>query len=175
MRKLNFALIGMVFCLATAAQAADIKVEYVDQKKFTDIKPSNEPKGSFEKRTLAGFDKIFADLAAKLPEGYLWKVKVTDIDLAGDVNYMFTQTGQDIRVIKEIFSPRINFSYELLDSQQKVVLSEELKLRDMAFMSRSHLNRSQALSYEREMLERWFKDKFEPAFAAATASSSTAG
>lgn len=175
MRKLNRALVAAAFCAVATVQAADVKVDYVNQKKFTDIKPANEPRGSFEKRTLAGFDKIFADLAAKLPEGYVWKITVTDIDLAGDVNYMFTQSGQDIRVIKEIFAPRVNFSYQLLDKSQKVVLTEELKLRDMAFMSRTHLNRSQALSYEREMLERWFKEKVEPAFVAATSTSSTAG
>ena len=155
----------MLSLLVAGVTAAEVKVEYKDYKKFTDIKPASETRGSFEKRTMASFDKIFADLAGKLPEGYSWNVVVTDIDLAGDVNHMFTQTGQQIRVIKEIFIPRINFSYTLLD-QNKVVVAEEkdLKLKDMGFMTRiSGARADRPFEHERSMLERWFKDTIEPA------------
>jgi len=168
MRALSVLLCGLLSAATGLAYAADVKVEFKEPKKFTDIKAGNEPKGAFERRILAGFEQIFADLAAKLPEGYSWNIVVTDIDLAGDVNYMFTQSGQDIRVVKDIFFPRVNFSYELLDANKKVVLSDELKLKDMGFMSRSNISRNQVLDYEKDMLERWFKDKLQPALATAT-------
>lgn len=159
----------LVFSLlaAAAAVAGEVKVEYKDYKKFTDMKPANEPRGSYEKRTMANFDKIFADIAKDLPEGYSWNVVVTDIDLAGDVNHMMTQTGQQIRVIKDIFIPRINFSYTLLDQNKVVVLEEkDLKLKEMGFMSRSNVSRvGEAFEHERGMLERWFKETIKPAVA----------
>ncbi|RVT47872.1 DUF3016 domain-containing protein [Rheinheimera sediminis] len=154
----------------SSAIAGEVKVEYKDYKKFTDMKPANEARGAFEKRTMASFDKIFADLAKELPEGYSWHVVVTDIDLAGDVNHMFTQTGQQIRVIKDIFIPRINFSYTLLD-QNKVTVAEEkdLKLKDMGFMSRGSVNRFDGpFEYEKLMLQRWFNDNIKIAVASET-------
>lgn len=165
MRFIKSGVLMLSILVAGTAAAAEIKVEYKDYKKFTDMKPANEARGSFEKRTMASFDKIFADLAKDLPEGYSWNVVVTDIDLAGDVNHMYTQAGQQIRVIKDIFIPRINFSYTLLDKNKAVVAEEkDLKLKDMGFMSRiSNTRANEAYEHERVMLERWFKDKIQPA------------
>lgn len=167
MRFVKLGMLTLCALVATTVAAGEVKVEYKDYKKFTDMKPANEARGSYEKRTMANFDKIFADLAKQLPEGYSWNVVVTDIDLAGDVDYMFTQTGQQIRVIKDIFIPRINFSYTLLD-QNKVMVAEEkdFKLKDMGFMTRINNSRAnQPYEHERLMLERWFKEKIQPVVA----------
>ncbi|MCA1930256.1 DUF3016 domain-containing protein [Rheinheimera sp.] len=177
MRMINLSVLMLSALVATTVAAGEVKVEYKDYKKFTDMKPANEPRGSYEKRTMASFDKIFADLAKQLPEGYNWQVVVTDIDLAGDVNYMFTQTGQQIRVIKDIFIPRINFSYKLFD-QNKVLVTEnnELKLKDMGFMTRiSNVRADQPYEHERVMLERWFKDTIQPVVAKHQSASAKAG
>lgn len=165
MRFIKLSVLMLSVLVATTVTAGEVKVEYKDYKKFSDMKPANEARGSFEKRTMAGFDEIFSDLAKQLPEGYSWNIVVTDIDLAGDVNYMFTQTGQQIRVIKDIFIPRVNFSYTLLDQNKVTVLEEkDLKLKDMGFMTRiSNTRANQAYEHERVMLERWFKEKIQPA------------
>ena len=165
MRFIKSGIVALALLAVASAAAGEVKVEYKDYKKFSDMKPANEPRGSYEKRTMVSFDKIFADLAKDLPEGYSWNVVVTDIDLAGDVNHMFTQTGQQIRVIKEIFIPRINFSYTLLDQSKAIVAEEkDLKLKDMGFMTRTNSSRAdRAFEYEKVMLERWFKDTIQPA------------
>ena len=177
MRSVKLGLLIVSILLSSAATAGEVKVEYKDYKKFSDMRPANEARGAFEKRTMASFDKMFADLAQKLPEGYSWHVTVTDIDLAGDVNHMFTQTGQQIRVIKDIFIPRINFSYKLLDQNKVVVIEQqELKLKDMGFMSRiSNIRADRPLEHERVMLERWFKDTIQPAVASHQQKTVTAG
>ena len=165
MRFIKVGVLMLSALMTATVTAGEVKVEYKDYKKFTDMKPASEARGSFEKRTMAGFDKIFADLAKQLPEGYSWNVVVTDIDLAGDVNHMFTQTGQQIRVIKDVFIPRVNFSYTLLDQNKGVVVEEkDLKLKDMGFMSRiSNTRVNESYGHERVMLERWFKDTIKPA------------
>ncbi|CAI3792740.1 DUF3016 domain-containing protein [Rheinheimera sp. MM224] len=167
MRFIKSGVLMLSLLVAGTAAAAEVKVEYKDYKKFTDMKPANEARGGFEKRTMASFDKIFADLAKDLPEGYSWNVVVTDIDLAGDVNHMYTQSGDRIRVIKDIFIPRINFSYTLLDKNKAVVAEEkELKLKDMGFMTRLNVSRAdRPLEHERAMLQRWYKDTIQPAVA----------
>lgn len=177
MRFIKSGVLMLSMLVVTAAAAAEVKVEYKDYKKFTDMKPANEPRGSYEKRTMASFDKIFADLAKQLPEGFSWTVVVTDIDLAGDVNHMMTQTGQQIRVIKDVFIPRINFSYTLRD-QNKVVVAEEkdIKLKDMGFMNRiSNVRADRPLEHERVMLERWFKETLMPVVASYQQNTTTKG
>lgn len=168
MRLIKVGVLIFSALVAASAAAGEVKVEYKDYKKFSDMKPANEPRGSYEKRTMASFDKIFAELAKKLPEGYSWNVIVTDIDLAGDVNHMFTQTGQQIRVIKDIFIPRINFSYTLLDQSKAIVIEQqELKLKDMGFMTRTTSGRAdRPFEYEKIMLERWFNETIKPAVLA---------
>ncbi len=177
MRFIKSGVLMLSMLAATAAVAGEVKVEYKDYKKFTDMKPANEPRGSYERRTMASFDKIFADLAKELPEGYSWTVVVTDIDLAGDVNHMITQTGQQIRVIKDVFIPRINFSYTLVDQNKKLVAEQkDIKLKDMGFMTRiSNVRADRPLEHERVMLDRWFKDTIVPAVASHQKNAATTG
>jgi hypothetical protein len=56
----------------------------------------------------------------------------------------------------------MEFSYQLLDSNSKVVLADEVKLKDMNFMSNSQLKyRNKPLGYEKKMLDDWFKTTFK--------------
>jgi hypothetical protein len=66
-----------------------------------------------------------------------------------------------VRVVKNIYIPRINFSYQLLDTSGAVIQQAEVDLKDMSFMDRG--NRffdSESLRYEKNMLQRWFKQEF---------------
>jgi len=64
-------------------------------------------------------------------------------------------------VVKNIFFPRIEFSYQLLNADNSVVKSEDVSLKDMGFLMHNGLKyRSQSFGYEKEMLDDWFKDTF---------------
>ena len=147
------------FLLSPSAFAATSEVTWTDYKSYRDIDPGNEGRKSFRERTFKDLEKHFAKLAETLPEGQVLKIDVTDVDLAGDTNAAGIHRT---RIIKQIYSPRMNFSYELLDASGKVIQSEEVSIRDMNFMSGSNLKyRSKSLGYEKKMLDDWFKDTFE--------------
>lgn len=159
MRKLFFAIV-VSHMLAAAAFAGDAKVTWQEPEKFTDIRPGNETGAGFQERVLKDFDQFFVDMAKKLPEGYRLDVTVTDLDLAGDVNGLYSRMGRDIRIVKEIYWPRMSFSYTLKNSKDELIASGSEQLKDMNFMSGSAmLSRSTSFGYEEKMLNDWFNQQ----------------
>ena len=152
-------LLSAGFLLSPSAFAASSEVTWTDYKSYRDIDPGNEGRKSFRERTFKDLEKHFAKLAETLPEGQVLKIDVTDVDLAGDTNAAGIHRT---RIIKQIYSPRMNFSYELLDAKGNVIQSEEVSIRDMNFMSGSNLKyRSKSLGYEKKMLDDWFEETFK--------------
>ncbi len=142
----------------TNVQAADVEVKWTNSDKYSDIDAGEEHRKHFKERTFKSFEKHFAKLAKSLPENQKLVFDITNIDLAGDVHH----GGMNrIRVVKDIFFPRIEFTYQLLNADNTVVKSEKVALKDMSFLMHSGLKyRNQSLGYEKEMLDDWFKDTF---------------
>jgi hypothetical protein len=161
MKKLTIALLVMLTfnLLPNVAYAARSEVTWTDYENYRDIHPSSEGRKSFRERTFKGFEKHFAKLAKNLPEGQVLKINVTDVDLAGD-----THSGgiNQLRVIKDIYYPRINFSYELINTDGSIIISDEIVLKDTSFMMGSNSKyRNKSLSYEKVMLDDWFTKTFK--------------
>ena len=151
-------LVAITLLLMPSAFAATTEVTWGDYKKFRDIDSGNEHRKPFRERTFKEFEKHFTKLASTLPEKQMLKVDVTDVDLAGDTR--FDSTNQ-IRVVKDLYFPRLNFSYTLIDEKGQVIQEETIVLKDMNFMQGGNLKyRSKALGYEKKMLDKWFKDTF---------------
>jgi len=160
MKTLTTTLLALftIVSLQSVAYAATSEVTWTDYKKYRDIDPGNEGRKRFRERTFKNLEKHFTKLADKLPEGQVLKIDVTDVDLAGDTNAAGIHRT---RIIKQIYMPRMNFSYELLDANGKVIQSDKVVIKDMNFMSGSNLKyRSKSLGYEKKMLDDWFKDTF---------------
>ena len=154
---------GLTLLASGFTQAAEVKVEWQEPEKFTDIRPANDSRKVYRERVLKKFDGFFQDMAAKLPEGYQRQVKVTDIDLAGDIDYFASGSGQALRIIKDLYSPMIKFSYVLRDKHGEEVAAGEEKLRDMGFMqSMVSMHNTDEFRYEQQMLQNWFKRELEP-------------
>ncbi|WP_395344886.1 DUF3016 domain-containing protein [Ningiella sp. W23] len=144
-------------------QTDRLNIDYVDAEGYTDIRPSNlGSRSKFRNQVLNTMTEYFDEFAQELPEGQTLKVTVTDIDLAGDTRSARIPIGsplQDVRVMEDIFFPRIKFSYELQDASGSVLKSEEVSLKDMAYLDRAGFVRTNrdAFAYERQMLKEWFE------------------
>lgn len=146
-----------LFIMAGATTAAEIEVEWIDPDKYTDIRPASESKKRFKERIFKSFEKHFTKLGKKLPEDRLLKLKVTNVDLAGDVRF---SPMQELRIVKDLYIPRIKFSYELLDNDKVVIESGEADLKDGGFLLSSSRVSNRTLKYETPMIDRWFKETF---------------
>lgn len=149
-----------------------VSVTWVNPKKFTDIKATNGVRTRFRNRTMEKLHKYMDDLAQDLPEGQMLKFNVTDLDLAGRVwpgHFVGFNNANDVRVVKSIEIPRMNFSYELVDSKGSIIRTGEKNLKDMAFLDRINgMRRSDSLRHEKNMLKRWFKKEFKEELNSST-------
>jgi hypothetical protein len=184
MRKYNLSLMAVLCAAAlsfqlhaTTSEKAEpisaIKVNWINPEKFSDIRPATGTRKSYQERVIKGLDNIWADLATKLPPGYSMEISIKDVDLAGDVNPMYRVNNTEIRVIKDIYFPRMTLDYVLLDANKQPVKQEtDVKIKDMGFMTSSKMNHKhkyQEFTYEYAMLKRWF-DKVIVPQTAVTAS-----
>jgi hypothetical protein len=85
---------------------------------------------------------------------------VTDVDLAGEAR------TSDVRIIRDLFPPRVEFSYKLLDAGNNVMGEGKENIRNLSFLTNSSLrHRHEAFGYEKQLLEDWFKDTFSQLYA----------
>ena len=159
MKKVLFGLmLTSMIVSPVSAFAGEAKVSWQEPEKYTDIRPSNESRDSFKEKVFKEFNAMFSTMAKKLPDGYQMEVTVTDLDLAGDVNGMYSRLGRDIRVVKELYWPRMSFSYILKNEKNEVVSAAKEDLKDMNFMSSIGIHSSgNSFDYEEKMLNDWFR------------------
>ena len=145
---------------------AEVEIEWDKPEKYRDVRPTNESRKRFREATFERINKYMNELASALPDNQKLLMKVSDLDLAGQVlPASFTGlglSGSNVRVVKNIDIPRINFSYQLLSQSGDVLQGAEVKLKDMSFLDRSnHSFRNETLRYEKNMLKRWFNQEFD--------------
>ncbi|MBC3862581.1 DUF3016 domain-containing protein [Undibacterium jejuense] len=157
-------LIALAFAsgslLSSFAGAGEVKVTWQDPDKYSDIRPSNENRDSFRAGVFKELGQVFADLGKKLPDDVQWNVTVTDLDLAGDVRPMMRPGGNDIRVIKDIYWPRMSFNYTMTDAKGQIIAQATENISDMGFMTFRPINAGN-FPYETKMIEDWFQKQLK--------------
>ena len=151
--------------LTVVEEEGRVKITWQSPQDYRDIRPSNQTRKSFRNQIFNEFDETFEKLAEELPEGQLLEVTVTDVDLAGQVwPGSFVGVGHgadDIRVIKRIHIPRLEFSFNLKDADGNVLKTGEVKIKDMNFLDRLSVRfRERPFPYEKRMIREWFNDTF---------------
>ena len=167
MKKSLLALaVGALFFNASQSLAkAEVEIVWENPKKFTDVKSANESRSKFREHTFAQLEKYINELAEELPEGQTLSMKVTDLDLAGQVwpaSFVgLGHSGGDVRLVKSIDIPRMEFSYTLTDTDGSIIQQADVNIKDMNFQHRHNpFFDSESLRYEKNMLKSWFKDEF---------------
>ena len=68
----------------------------------------------------------------------------------------------DVRLIKEIYRPRMTLTFKLVGADGKVIKEGARTLIDSYFMNNVNLiNRDDPLYYDKEMLTTWVRDEFK--------------
>ena len=165
---LRFASLALVAALAVpalrAAPAAPVSVVFDHPEKFVDVRDTwsdhDNERGS--ERYLPPLREHLEKVAARrLPAGQQLTITFTDLDLAGDFEPWRGIQFQDVRVVKELYIPRMTFQYKVTDASGAVVKSGERKLLDMGFQMRiTSAFRDDPLRYEKAMLDDWLGQEF---------------
>jgi hypothetical protein len=149
--------------LAPVVQAATLQLSWSEPNKYRDIRATDTNKYKFQARVMAELEKQFRKEAEKLPADQVLQVAVSDLDLAGEVEYFYTSYPFGLRVIRNVDFPQIEFSYELRDAAGKAVKTGEEKLSDLGFRSSALVaaNRlDSSLHYEKKLIHEWYQQTF---------------
>ncbi len=142
------------------ATVGNVTVAFTDADKFTDVR---EDFGGFTSQYYLDqlMGHVQKEAATQLADGQKLSVTFTDIDLAGD--FLPSRPGlNNVRIIKEIYTPRMSLTFQLTGADGKVIKEGERKLIDMNFMMNiSIIDRDQPLFYDKPLLTNWVKDEFK--------------
>jgi hypothetical protein len=152
--------------VASAVTPADLalaraEVSFVEPETFADVRA--DAIGSERDRTLyldmlrEHIEKRVAEL---LPPGHKLTVAVLDVDMAGEFEPWRGARYQDIRIVKDIYPPRINLQFRLENARGELVREGSRQLRDLSFMMNLSINRNDSLRHEKELIDSWLKDEF---------------
>jgi hypothetical protein len=156
---LHTAVLALVLSVPATAMAGEAKMSLLNPDKFTDIKPGNGTDKSFRKGLERAFTQELAKSAKALPAGQVLEVTFTDIDLAGEVDPVDMPGGYQLRLLMDVYFPRLQFDYRVLDASGAVVSEQKgVELKDMSYLSGPRsATTSTSFYYETRMLRDWFK------------------
>lgn len=144
----------------------NVQVVWNDPAEFREIKFS---RNRFEAvrgdwvRSLAKWIRKRAE--PRLPEGTRLEVRLLDIDRAGDYEpgRDFGSASSDhIRIMRDVYPPRIELEFRLLDAEGTVVSMGQRKLTDLLYLhsiATASLD-SDPLRYEKQLINEWIRKEF---------------
>lgn len=178
LRSIRLAALALVLApvLATAAtkQVTDpslprslsegpVTVSWEDPAGFSEIRHSGNPAEARRGTWVQDLATYLATrAAARLAPGQTLEVAIQDIDLAGDYEPWHGPRMRDVRMLRDLYWPRMQLRYTLRDAGGQVVAEGERSLSEMGYLQGlRQAGRSQdPLRYEKEMLDRWLQQEF---------------
>ncbi len=135
------------------------QVTYQNPENFTDMTRSDSGRGADEGYMRELQQHLERSAASRLPAGSRLNVTITDVDMAGDFEPQRGPDFHDIRVVKQIYAPRITLTYQLLDANGTVVDQGERQLRNQVFdWTVTPITQDDPLRYEKALLDDFLRD-----------------
>jgi hypothetical protein len=141
-----------------------VSVSWGDPAKFSELRYSHNRWESQRGNWVVKLAEHLRKSATKaLPPGQRMEFNITDIDLAGDYEPGRGINAQDVRIVRDIYPPRMSFTFTRYDADGQVIDQGERKLTDMGFLSTgsSQLD-SDPLRYEKRMVDDWVRRELKP-------------
>lgn len=99
---------------------------------------------------------------ARLPAGETLAVTITDIKRAGDYEPWRGPRMDDVRIIRDIYPPKIRLRYTVSGADGQVIDQGEPTLTDLGFMygNVGTIGDSDPLRYEKALIDGWLRKEF---------------
>jgi hypothetical protein len=152
-------------CLALAAVAAraatppdNVSVRYQDPQHFTEAERSRGVHLVNADAYLKPLKAYIAQRASRiLAPGQRLDIEVTDVARAGAYEPWRGPNFNDVRIVKDIYPPRIDLNFTLYGADGKVLRQGQRKLRNAAFLSSSSPVDQDSLRYEKSLIDLWLR------------------
>jgi hypothetical protein len=142
--------------------APRVDVAYVNPEKFTDVKDNYFFPEQGRDEYLRTLKEHIEKRANKyIPAGQHLALRITDVDMAGDFEPQRGTEFEHIRIIKDIYPPRINLEFKLVDANGKILKEGVRKITDINFQDEGNTYfPDDTLRYEKKLLDDWFYNEF---------------
>ncbi len=140
------------------ASPTDVTVNFKDSDKYTDVRETMN--GSTSQFYLDELAKYLKDeTARRMTAGQKLSVTFTEIDLAGDI---LPGSINDIRMLEDIYPPRMNLHFQLLDSNGAVIKEGDRHLIDLGYLQTGAplIGQNEPIRYDKALLSNWVSREF---------------
>jgi hypothetical protein len=141
---------------------ANVDVTFVAPEKFSDVRDDymDSDKGREAmldqlKEHLVTTGSRYVDSSQRL------EIKVTEVDLAGDFEPWRGINFHDVRIVKDIYPPRVHLEFRLLGADGQVISEGKRKLQDLSYLMKISINNQDPLRHDKEMLTDWLRQEFK--------------
>jgi hypothetical protein len=160
--SLGLLVSGAAYAANADKSVSPVQVTFQAPENFTDVREDYTGSDRGRDAILEQLkDHLVAQAAKYLAAGQRLQITVNDVDLAGDFEPWRGMNFQDVRVVKDIYPPRVSLDFKLLDAEGKVISEGKRQLRDLSFQMTVALPSSDPLRYDKEMLSNWLRQEFK--------------
>lgn len=143
---------------AISAIAGTVDIKWEDGDGFTDVAVRNQNSNDLN-RFKKEFEPYVERLAEKhIPDGTVLALHIRDVDLAGEFEPW--RVNHDVRIVRDIYPPRMEFDYQLLRDGEVVEEGRE-SISDTDFnynIGRRFFDEDEFF-YEKEMFSEWVRQE----------------
>ena len=154
--------VGAALAASKEKPVANVEVTFVAPEKFTDVKDDYMGSDKGRAALLEQLKDCLVTEGAKVvaPDQRL-EIKVTDIDLAGDFEPWRGPELQNVRIVKDVYPPRVKLEFRLLAADGKVVNEGKRELQDLGFLMKLAVPTTEPLRYDKQQLVDWLRREFK--------------
>lgn len=136
-------------------------VNFFEAEKFADVGNRSNPSPADRERVLTALKEFLIQQACRvIPATHQLIVTVTDLDQAGSFEPWHGPGFDDIRIVKDLYPPRLELVFRLTDAQGNIVREGRRELRDPAFLMKLSVDQHDHLRHEKALIEDWLRAEF---------------
>lgn len=146
-------------------ESGPVSVSWNDPATFTELRYSRNHWDAERGSWLTDLAKYLRERAeTHLPAGERLDLTIVDVDRAGDYEPWHGMRHENIRIVRDIYPPRMTLQIRHFDASGALVSEGERKLSDPAFLlGSSPIHDSDPLRYEKRMIDSWLRRELNTA------------
>lgn len=146
---------------AAETPAPQVDVTFVSPENFTDFKTSSISTDRDVRYLSTEFTKHIKRIAREVlaPDMRL-EVKFTDVNLAGEFEPQRGPQFNEVRIMKQIYPPRVQLEFKLLGPDGHVVSEGSRHLIDTNYLGNGSISDNDPLRHDKQMLTDWMHSEF---------------
>jgi len=139
-----------------------VEVNFFEPQRFTDVGDRYNDTERNREYILGELRKYLQERAQSyVPEGQTLAVTITDVDLAGEFEPWRGASATDVRIVKEIYPPRMKLSFRLTNANGDVLKQGERELTNLNFlMTAPPTFMNDPYRHDKALIDNWLRSEF---------------